>query len=66
MEWSLKLLIKIRHLEVLLDNSLDWKDQVQVVSLKVSKGLRILKRAKHFIPFSALTSFYTNILDPNF
>ena len=32
------------YLGVLLDNSLDWKDQVRAVSLKVSRGLGILNR----------------------
>ena len=36
---------KIKHLGVLLDNSLDWKDQVRALSLKVSRWLGILKHA---------------------
>ena len=56
----------MKYLGVLLDNSLDWKDQVQAVSLKVSRELGILKYAKKFLPFSALTSLYTNIVGPHF
>ena len=51
---------------VLLDNSLDWKDQVRVVSLKVSRGLGLLKHAKKCLPLSALTSLYTSIIEPHF
>ena len=57
---------KIKLLGVFLDNSLDWKDQVQAVSLKVSRGLGILKHAKIFLPFSDLTSLYTSIVEPHF
>ena len=45
---ELEVVSKIKHLGVLLDNSLDWKDQVLNVSLKVSRGLGILKHAKNF------------------
>ena len=63
---ELEVVGKIKHLGVLLDNSLDWKDQVQAVSLKVSRGLGILKHAKYFLPFSALTILYTSIVEPHF
>ena len=35
------------------------------MSLKVSRGLGILKHAKKFLPFSALTSLYTSIVEPH-
>ena len=63
---ELEVVSKIKYLGVLLDNSLDWKDQVQAVSLNASRGLGILKHAKKFLPFSALTSFYTSIVEPHF
>ena len=63
---ELEVFSKIKNLGVLLDNSLDWKDQVQAVSLQVSRELGILKHAKIFLPFSALTSLYTSIVEPHF
>ena len=48
---ELEVVSKIKYLGDLLDNSLDWKDQVQAVSLKVSRGLGILKHAKTCLPF---------------
>ena len=36
------------------------------MSLKVSRGLGIPKHAKNFLPFSALTSLYTSIVEPHF
>ena len=56
---ELEVVSKMKYLQVLLDNSLDWKDQVRAVSLKVSRGLGILKHTKNCLPFSALTSLYT-------
>ena len=53
---------KIKYLEVLVDNSLARKDQVRAVSLKVSRGYGILKRAKKLPSFSASTSLCTSII----
>ena len=36
------------------------------MSLKVSRGLGIVKHAKKFLPFSSLTSLYTSIIEPHF
>ena len=66
MERRWKFVSKIRYLGVLLDNSLYWKDQVRAVSVKVSRGLGLLKHAKKFLPLSALTSLYTSIVEPHF
>ena len=48
---ELDVVSRIKYLAVLLDNSLDWKDQVRAVSLKVSTGLGILKYVKKFCIF---------------
>ena len=63
---ELDVVSKIKYLGVLLDNNLDWKDQVGAVSLKVSRGLGVPKQAKNFLPLSALTSLYTSIIEPHF
>ena len=63
---ELEVASKIKYLGILLDNSLDWKDQVRGVSLKVSRGLGILKHAKKALPFSALISLYASIVEPHF
>ena len=63
---ELEVLNKLKYLEVQVDNSLNWKCQVQAASLKVSRGLGLLKHAKKFLPFSALTNLYTSILEPHF
>ena len=50
---ELEVVNKIKYLRVQVDKSLDWNSQVQAVSLKVSRGLGLLKHAKTFLPFSA-------------
>ena len=63
---ELEVVSKIKYLGVLLDNSLDWKYQIRAVSLKVSRGLDILKYAKKFLPLSALASLYTSTIESHF
>ena len=63
---ELEIVTKIKYLEVLVDNSLDRKDQVRAVSLKVSRGHSILKRAKKLPSFSTLTSLCTSIVESHF
>ena len=63
---ELEVVNKSKYLGVQVDNSLDWKSQVQAVSLKVSRGLGLLKHAKNFLPFSAVTNLYTSIIEPHF
>ena len=50
---ELEVVNKIKYLGVQVDNSLDWKSQVQAVSLKVSRGLGLLKHAKKFFSILA-------------
>ena len=60
-ETELEVVGKIKYLGAVLDNSLDWKDQVWTVSLKASRG-----HAKNFLPFSALTNLYISNVEPYF
>ena len=47
---------KVKYLGVQVDKSLDWKEQIKVISSKVSKALGLLKHAKTFLPESSLKS----------
>ena len=57
---------KVKHLGVQVDNSLDWKEQIKVISSKVSKVLGLLKHAKTFLPEASLRSPYFSIVEPHF
>ena len=41
---------KVKYLGVLVDNSLDWEEQIKVISSKVSEALGLLKHARNFSP----------------
>ena len=57
---------KVKYLGVQVDNSLDWKEQIKVISSKVSKAVGLLKYAKNFLPESSLRSLYFSIVEPHF
>ena len=74
---DLKLSVKIRdhELEVIdttkflglhIDNSLDWKYHVSVLSSKVSKAVGFLKHAKSILPLQTLNKLYAGIAEPHF
>ena len=56
----------MKYLEVQVDNCLDWKKQIKVISSRVSKALGLLKHAKNFLPESSLESPYFSIVEPHF
>ena len=57
---------KVKYLGVQVANSLDWEEQIKVISFKVSKALGHLKHAKTFLPESSLRSLYFSIVEPHF
>ena len=63
---ELEVVSKVKYLGVLLNNSLYWKDQVRAMSLRVSRGLGILKSAKKCLTFYALAILYTSMVEPHF
>ena len=42
---ELEVVQKSKHLGVLIDNTLDWKEHIKTVSSKVSRGIGFLKHA---------------------
>ena len=57
---------KVKYLGVQVDNSLHWREQIKVISSKVSKAVGLLKHAKIFLPESSLRSLYFTIVEPHF
>ena len=57
---------KVKYLRVQVDNSLGWKEQIKVISSKVSKALDLEKHAKIFLPESSLRSLYLSIVESHF
>ena len=65
-ESELEVVQKTKYLGVQIDCSLDWKEQINAVSAKVSRAVGFLKHAKNFLPRETLKTLYTGIVEPHF
>ena len=63
---ELELVQKSKYLVVQIDNNLDWKEHLQTVSSKVSRGVGFLKHAKSLLPGETLKTVNTGIVEPHF
>ena len=63
---ELEVIQKNKHLGVVIDNSLNWKEHIKSASAKVSKAIGFLRHAKAFLPQETLKTLYTGIVEPHF
>ena len=63
---DLKIIRKTKYLGVQIDNSLNWKEHIKIVSTKVSRAISFLKNAKTFLGQETLKTLYTGIVEPHF
>ena len=54
-----------KYLGVLIDNKLTWKNQIDAVNLKLSKGIGLLAKIRHFVPKSVLRSLFFTFINPH-
>ena len=45
-----------KYLGALIDNKLNWSYQINAVNLKLSKGIGLLAKIRHYVPISILRS----------
>ena len=55
-----------KYIEVQIDSSLYWNEQIKAASAKVSRTLGLLKHAKNLIPKETLRTLYPGVFDPHF
>ena len=55
----------IKYLGVLLDKDISWKQHIQQVNLKISIGIGILAKARHYVPPQILRNFYFSFIEPH-
>ena len=53
-----------KYLGALIDNKLNWSYQINAVNLKLSKGIGLLAKIRHYVPSSILRSLYYSFLNP--
>ena len=53
-----------KYLGALIDNKLNWSYQINAVSLKLSKGLGLLAKIRHYVPSNTVRSLYYSFINP--
>ena len=53
-----------KYLGALIDNKLNWSYQINAVNLKVSKGLGLLAKIRHYVPTNTVRSLYYSFINP--
>ena len=51
---------------ILIDENLNWNQQIDNISKKFSQGIGILRRAKHYISQQSLVTLYKSLVQPYF
>ena len=54
----------VKYLGLLLDDNLSWKPHIDYISTKISKGIGIIARLRHLVPFSTLLNIYRSLIEP--
>ena len=60
---SLKEVDHAKYLGILIDNKLNWLPQINAIKLKVSKGLGLLAKIRHYVPSETLRSLYFSFVN---
>ena len=55
---QLKIVNMAKYLGVIIDNKLNWNEQIKAINLKLSKGIGLLSKIRHYVPKSVLRSLY--------
>ena len=63
---ELEVVKETKYLDVQIDSSLDWKEQIKAISTKISRAVGFLKHAKSFLPQESLPTLYKVIVEPHF
>ena len=53
-----------KYLGVILDNKLNWHAHINSIALRLSKGIGLLAKIRHYVPESVLRSLYFTFINP--
>ena len=60
---TLKEVDHAKYLGLLIDNKLNWVKQINAIKLKMSKGLGLLAKSRHYVPSETLRSLYFTFIN---
>ena len=56
----------VKYLALMVDDKLVWDQHIDYISSKITRGIGILKRIRHFIPRDSLLLLYHTLIEPYF
>ena len=62
----LKKVFSTRFLGIMIDNNLNWKEHINVISSKVSKCIGIIYKLNKILPYKTLLLLYKSLILPHF
>jgi hypothetical protein len=54
----------IKYLGILNDKNLTWKHHIDAISTKISKGIGLIAKIRHFVPRNILINVYQSLIHP--
>ena len=55
-----------QYLGVMVDQYLNWKEQITAIKKKVSREIGMLKYSKRYLPLLTIQSMYKSLVEPYF
>ena len=65
-EETVSIIKQAKYLGVMVDQHLNWKDQISTIKKKVSRGIGMLKYSKKYLPHLTIKSMYESLVEPDF
>ena len=53
-----------KYLGIQIDKTLSWKEHINIIALKISRGIGMLRYAKRYGPLSTVKTMYGSIVEP--
>ena len=64
--YKIKRVKNTKYLGMIVDDSLTWEDHIDYITLKINRGIGIIRRVRQFIPEKSLLLLYQTLIDPYF
>ena len=62
---ALKVVSMAKYLGIIIDDKLQWTQQIKAINLKLSKGIGLLAKIRHYVPKKVLRSLYYTFINPH-
>ena len=65
-EETVSIIKQAKYLGVMVDQHLNWKEQIFTIKEKASRGIGMLKYSKKYLPLLTIQSMYKSLVEPYF